>query len=164
MEKITGTLIWYYFICHREVWLMAHEIHPFQEDPFLEIGRIIHKESYSREKKEIEAERMKFDIVKREGSEIVVAEIKKSSKFILPSTMQLAFYLLQLEKSGIKLDGEILIPKEKKKIKVTLTDELRSKIEKAISHIREIISAEVPPSPSRIPFCKNCAYNELCYA
>ena len=37
MKKITGTLIWYYFVCKREVWFMAHEITPFQDDPFLEI-------------------------------------------------------------------------------------------------------------------------------
>ncbi|MCD6318594.1 Dna2/Cas4 domain-containing protein, partial [Candidatus Aerophobetes bacterium] len=28
MRRITGTLIWYYYICRREVWLMAHELHP----------------------------------------------------------------------------------------------------------------------------------------
>lgn len=49
--NITSTLIWYYFICKREVWLMGHEITPFQDDPFLEIGRILHSEVYKREKK-----------------------------------------------------------------------------------------------------------------
>jgi len=38
MQKITGTLIWYYYMCPRETWLMAHELSPNQEDPFLEIG------------------------------------------------------------------------------------------------------------------------------
>jgi len=32
MQEITGTLIWYYYICPREVWLMAHELNPNQED------------------------------------------------------------------------------------------------------------------------------------
>ena len=53
LQRITGTLILFYYICRREVWLMAHELHPNQENPFLEIGRLIHQESYSREKKEI---------------------------------------------------------------------------------------------------------------
>ncbi|MEO0255644.1 MAG: hypothetical protein ABIN20_09520 [candidate division WOR-3 bacterium] len=30
---------------------MGHEITPFQDDPFLEIGRILHSEVYKREKK-----------------------------------------------------------------------------------------------------------------
>lgn len=26
--EVTGTLIWYYYICKREVWLMFHQIAP----------------------------------------------------------------------------------------------------------------------------------------
>jgi len=164
MKKITGTLIWYYFVCKREVWFMAHEITPFQDDPFLEIGRIIHEHSYSREKKEIEAESMKFDIVKRRDSNFVIAEIKKSSRFLEPALMQLAFYLYRLEKQGLKMNGELLIPKEKKRVKVSLNDELKRKLEDAISHIKEIVKSEIPPHPKKIPFCKRCAYNEFCWA
>jgi CRISPR-associated exonuclease Cas4 len=51
MQKITGTLIWYYYICPREVWLMAHELNPNQEDSFLEIGRLLREDAYKREKK-----------------------------------------------------------------------------------------------------------------
>jgi len=39
-SNVTGTLIWYYYICHREVWLMARRIEPSQENPFIEIGRL----------------------------------------------------------------------------------------------------------------------------
>jgi len=48
---LTGTLIWYYYICPREVWLMARELVPDQEDPFIEIGRILSGESYKRERR-----------------------------------------------------------------------------------------------------------------
>ena len=40
MNRITGTLIWYYYVCPREVWLIARELNPFQEDNFLEVGEI----------------------------------------------------------------------------------------------------------------------------
>ncbi|MEO0295112.1 MAG: CRISPR-associated protein Cas4 [candidate division WOR-3 bacterium] len=162
--NITSTLIWYYFICKREVWLMGHEITPFQDDPFLEIGRILHSEVYKREKKEIETEGMKFDIIKlREGS-IVIAEIKKSSKFLESAEMQLCFYLYNLKKIGIEAKGEIVIPKEKKKIEVELDRERVLKLEKAIVEIKEILKMEKPPEIRKVKFCKNCAYREFCFS
>jgi len=163
MRHITGTLIWYYYICRREVWLMAHELHPNQEDPFLEIGRLIHQESYSREKKEIELGNIKIDLLKRADGEFVIGEIKKSSRFEGPAKMQLAYYLYQLKKHGISARGELLIPKEKKKVSVELTDEIVEKLKTAIAEIREIISKENPPLPKKIPFCRNCAYREFCW-
>ncbi len=166
MDKITGTLIWYYFVCEREVWLIAHEINPFQDDPFLEIGRIIHKESYKVEKKEIEMEGMKFDLVRKspETWNVLIAEVKKSSKFLEASTMQLCFYLFNLEKMGIIAEGELLFPREKKRIKVKLDDEKREKLKDAIERIKEIIKKEKPPPAQKIKFCKNCAYKEFCWS
>jgi CRISPR-associated exonuclease Cas4 len=142
---------------------MAHELHPNQEDPFLEIGRLIHQESYSREKKEIVLGNIKIDLIKQTGGEIVLGEIKKSSRFEGPAKMQLAYYLYQLKKHSISARGELLIPKEKKKISVELTDELIEALKTAIAEIREIISKEEPPLPKKIPFCRNCAYREFCW-
>lgn len=162
--KISGTLIWYYFICKREVWFIAHEITPFQDDPFLEIGRILHSESYYRERKEIEMERIKFDILKKENNNLVVAEIKKSSKFLKAAEMQVCFYLYNLKKKKIEATGEILIPKEKKKIKVILDKEKVNELKNAFSKIIEIVKMEKPPAVNKTKFCRVCAYRELCFA
>ena len=51
--EITGTLIWFYKICGREVWLMAHSIIPDQQDDNIDIGRFLHENTYQRNKKEI---------------------------------------------------------------------------------------------------------------
>ncbi|MCD6472600.1 CRISPR-associated protein Cas4 [Candidatus Aerophobetes bacterium] len=163
MQKITGTLIWYYYVCPREVWLMAHELNPNQEDSFLEIGRLIHDDSYKREKKEISVSNMKIDLIKKRDGELIVGEIKKSSHFELPARMQLAFYLYKLRKRGIDAKGELLIPKEKKKIRVELTPNIENELEKASQNIKEIINQEKPPQPAKIRFCRNCAYREFCW-
>jgi len=88
---------------------MAHELNPNQEDSFLEIGRLIHDDSYKREKKEISVSNMKIDLIKKKDGELIVGEIKKSSHFELPARMQLAFYLYKLRKRGIDAKGELLI-------------------------------------------------------
>ncbi len=147
---------------------MANEINPFQDDPFLEIGRIIHEESYKREKKEIEIEGMKLDLIKKhedsEAKNILIAEIKKSSRFLEASTMQLCFYLLNLENMGIMAEGELLIPKEKKRVRIALDDEKREKLKNAIKEIKEIINKEKPPLTQKTKFCKICAYKEFCWS
>ena len=164
MDKITGTLIWYYYICPREVWLMAHELNPEQDNPFIEIGRLIHEDSYAREKKEITFGNIKLDILKKKNGQIVVAEIKKSSRFEKSARMQLAFYLYRLKEMGIGAKGELLIPKEKKRIPVELDDTTEKELKRATTEIGDIISREVPPKPEKNKFCRNCAYREFCQA
>lgn len=164
MDLITGTLVWYYFICHREVWLMAHRLEPFHDDPFLEIGRIITKESYKKQKKEIRLENMVIDLLDRDGKKIVIGEIKKSSKFITSARMQLAFYLLQMKNLDIHLKGELLIPKEKKRIEVELNEALENELNSALIEIENIIQQEIPPQVKKNPYCRNCAYDEFCWA
>ena len=69
----------------------------------------------------------------------------------------------RLEK-GEKLEGELLIPEERKRIKVVLTNKLRNELKKAIFEIERIVSAPTPPSAQKIKYCKNCAYKEFCWS
>jgi len=162
--RITGTLIWYYYVCKREDWLISREINSNQDNQLLEIGRIIAEESYRREVKEISFGSIKIDLIKKRDGELWVCEIKKSSKFLKPAQMQLAFYLMQLKKQGIFAKGELLIPKEKKKIKLVFTKELEKELEEAISEIKKIILFDKPPPPEKNKFCKNCSYYEFCWS
>ncbi|WP_028949868.1 CRISPR-associated protein Cas4 [Sulfurihydrogenibium subterraneum] len=162
-SKINGTLIWYYYICQREVWLIGHSIEADQENDFLILGKHIHELFYKGEKKEIFIDNtIKIDIL---SNKKVIGEIKKSSKFIQSARMQIAFYLYYLKKEkGIEFVGELLIPEERKKEKIILTKEIEYKIEKAIKDITEILKLPKPPKPEKIPYCKNCAYKDMCWS
>src|SRR5690606_31702109 len=46
-------MVWYYYVCKRQVWLIAHQLDPNSEDDNLEYGRFLHQHAYKREKKEI---------------------------------------------------------------------------------------------------------------
>ncbi len=164
MSQITPTLIWYYYICPREVWLMAHELNPEQDNQLMEIGRLIHEATYKREKKEITMGGMKVDLIKRENGELIVGEIKKSSRFVQSAKMQLAYYLYNLKSIGIAARGELLIPKEKKKIGVELSEELEAELENAITEIEEIIAKETPPALVKTKYCGKCAYSDFCWS
>jgi len=143
---------------------MARQFNPNQEDNFLEIGRLIHENTYLKEKKEIETSHMKIDLIRKENGKVVVGEIKKSSKFLVPSKMQLLFYLYRLKQKGIILEGELLIPKEKKRIPISLTEEYEEELRRTIREIKELNKKDLPPPAEKISFCRNCAYNEFCWS
>ena len=164
MNAITPTLVWYYYVCKREVWLMSRDLNPGQDNSLMELGRIIHEFSYKRDEKEIVMDGMKFDIVRNEDGKILICEIKKSSRFELPSRMQLAYYLYKLKKRGLEASGELLFPKEKKKVVVELDEKTERDLENAMSEMQEIISREKPPEAKRVKFCAKCAYAEFCWA
>lgn len=161
---VTGTLVWYYHICPREVWLMARNLVPDQDDANIDLGRFISENTYERDKKEISVGHIKLDILRQDQGRLVVGEVKKSSKYQKSATMQLAFYLQELKEIGIDAEGELMFPKEKKKVRVKLTLELISEIERTKREILRIVYLEYPQPPKKISFCRNCAYSEFCWS
>jgi len=162
--NVTGTFVWYYYICKREVWLMGHSIEPDQDNPFIDLGRFINDDTYRRDKKEISLGNIRLDIVRKENGQIVVGEVKKSSKFKKSARMQLAFYLSELKRAGIDAKGMLMFPKEKKREEVILTEELIEQLELTKKDILRIIYSPKPQQPVKIPYCKNCGYRELCWS
>ncbi|MCS7202554.1 MAG: CRISPR-associated protein Cas4 [Dictyoglomus sp.] len=164
MAYVNGTLIASYFICKRELWFMAHELTPDQDNSFLELGRFIEEDYYKREEKGFIVGEMKIDIVKQGDENVIIGEIKKSSRSELTGIMQLSYYLMRLKEIGIIAKGEVLIPKERKKIPVELTKEIEEKLRKAIEEIQMIIMEPFPPKLEKIPYCTHCAYREFCWS
>jgi len=162
---ITGSLIESFLICERQAWLMAHQVTPDQDHPYLEIGRLIDEESFTEEKKKISLENMIIDLIKTENKTLIIGEIKKSSKAQDMAKLQLAFYLYSLKNNyGIKADGILIFPKEKRRLRVILDKELEEKIEDTIKKVEILIYRERPPLPQKIPYCKLCAYREFCWS
>jgi len=160
----TDILIWYYYICHREVWLMSRQLEPSQENPFIEIGRLISEDSYNRDRREIRIDNLVIDVLRRDDEQIVIGEVKKSSRFEKSAIMQLAFYLSRIKEMGVQARGELLFPKEKKRMEVWLTPEIEEELKNAEAEIQRIINSKHPPEPKKNRFCPKCGYNEFCWA
>lgn len=161
---ITGSLMNAFIICRRKAWFLSREISPYQDNDLLEIGKLIGEDSFKREKKEIQLNNMKIDFIKNENEHLIVAEIKKSSAGVEAAKIQIAFYLYQLKKMGIEAEGELLIPKARKKEKIILTEEWQSAVEESIDEIQELVSKPLPPCLKKVSFCKHCAYREFCFS
>lgn len=158
---MNGTFVWYYYVCKRELWLIAHSIAPEQDTDNIALGKHIQDLFYKDERKEFLIDNtIRIDIVR----DRLIGEIKKSSKFLQSARMQVAFYLWYMKTyKGVLMDGVILIPEERKKEKVSLTPEIEKELEKVIGEIKQIINLPKPPEPQKIPFCKGCGYKEMCW-
>ncbi|KAF5412825.1 MAG: hypothetical protein C5S38_07815 [Candidatus Methanophagaceae archaeon] len=164
MPSITGNLINAYYVCKRKLWLYAHEIGPDRSHQLLEIGRLYDQSTYKRDKKQISMSGMKIDLLKKRDGELLVGEVKKTSKFEAAAKMQLAYYLYRLKEEGIELDGELLVPKEKKRERITLDDALTQELEIAIAEIETIILGDKPPVAEKTKYCGKCAYSDFCWS
>jgi CRISPR-associated exonuclease Cas4 len=162
--NVSGTYIWYYCICKREVWLLAHALEADQQDENMIMGNVIHDTSYSRNSKEVVFGNSKFDIISKENGKLIVGEIKKSSRYVESSRMQLLFYLKELSDNNIDAEGVLLFPDEKKREVVKLDEKGILEIKNIIIDINNIVNLEQAPIPVMIKYCKKCAYAEFCWA
>ena len=163
--KITGTLLWYWAICPREAWLMAHDILPDEDDPYLELGRFLSTKSYPRlKRRELCLPGMKVDLVQFKDKQLIVVEVKKSSRFLEATQLQLLFYLARLEELGVHARGEIRVPTERRRLSLALDEMGKHRLLSAITGLSRLLEQPNPPPPTRISFCRRCAYRAFCWA
>lgn len=164
-NDVTGTLVSYYFVCHRKLWLHAKglDLENAIENVNVTKGKILHNTRYSREKKrDIQIDNIKIDFLKY-GDKIVVHEIKKSKKLEEAHIWQLKYYLYLLRQKNVNCDtGIINYPSSMKKIEVKITEEDEATLKRIIPEIKKIINSPVIPKMQRKSFCKKCAYWDFC--
>lgn len=95
---------------------------------------------------------------------IVIQEIKKSSKYEKSARMQLLYYIYEFKKSGLEAKGVLLFPEEKKREQIELDEESKNELDAAVKDIMRIVYMEKPPESKKCKYCKMCAYAELCWA
>lgn len=162
--RVVGSLIQSYMVCPRQAWLMSRQICPDEDHIYLQLGRLIQRQSYSRERKEIHLGHLALDLVRRGGQNLVVAEVKKSSRASAAARMQLAFYLYELRQMGLEAQGELLFPEERRREPLVLTEALAMEVAALKQRIQALLRQPAPPPPARIQFCTRCAYSDFCWA
>ncbi|HOV09222.1 MAG: hypothetical protein BWY23_01937 [Spirochaetes bacterium ADurb.Bin218] len=158
---ITGTQIAYYIVCHRKLWLFSKNISMEHSSELVEIGKIIHENSYHRKKKEINLEGIKIDII--EAKRGVIHEIKKSKSLEESHLWQIKYYLYYLKNIGIEIEGIIDYPKLKRRERISLSESDVLRIEAILEDVEKLKQMKLPPSIINKPYCKKCSYFEFCY-
>ena len=52
-KRITGVMIYYYFVCKRKLWYFCHEINMESENENVQLGKLLDEKSYERDEKHI---------------------------------------------------------------------------------------------------------------
>jgi len=164
LPLFTGTQISYLLVCPTKLWLFSHNITMERSSDLVGLGRLIHEMSYSREKKNVILDHIGIDFVKK-GDGITINEVKKSKKLEVAHRYQLYYYIYYLQEVlGIPaVDGVLDYPLLRKRERLVLTDGVKSEIERMLREIDEIVRRPEPPRPVRSPYCRRCAYFELCW-
>jgi len=160
---VSGQTVNYYFHCKRQLWFYHKKINceHFSED--VRYGKHV-EDVYFKNRKSIAFDNASIDIINAGENEIVVGELKSSSKPKKAHFFQLLYYLYVLKQKGIFAKGILHYPIIKKKFEVVLTAEKEKELKTILKDIKKICSLERPPKESIQPKCKRCSYYELCFA
>ncbi|AAB91227.1 MULTISPECIES: CRISPR-associated protein Cas4 [Archaeoglobus] len=159
---VRGTEVSYYFVCKTKLWLFSRNIAMEHESDSVKLGKLVHRQHFSRDDKEVRIGRVALDIVRR-GEELEVVEVKKSDRMEKADYYQLAYYLYYLSKHGVRARGRISYPKSRKNVSVELDENLLVKLKSILEEIKAIKSSSMP-KPEKKSYCTKCAYYELCFS
>lgn len=161
-ERITGVMIYYYFVCSRKLWYFCHQINMEDENENVQLGKLLDENSYKRDDKHIEIDGIiNIDFIHEKNE---LHEIKKSKSIEEAGIWQVKYYLYYLKKRNVGgLHGVIDYPLLKKNVDVELSDEDCKKLDDIIKEIISVKNQEYPPKLEEKKICKKCAYYDLCF-
>jgi CRISPR-associated exonuclease Cas4 len=166
MRSVTATLINLYHVCHREMWLHAHEVRMEHTSDTVYEGKLIGETTYLQRAErytQLELEGIKIDFYDRKAN--VIHETKKSDKAEYAHLAQVRYYQYILEKNGIAGASAILeYPKLRKtEIVPALTAEDRLQVLDWIDQVKKIVKSRQCPPRIKKSLCKSCSYFDFCY-
>ena len=161
---INGTQINYYFICKTKLWLFSHNIKLEHESDNVRLGKILHEDSFKREKDYLIDNLINVDFIKLTDY-VEIHEVKKTQKMDISHEYQLLYYMYYLKnkKDIVNIKGYLNYPNSRKKEEIFLTKEKENELIKIIDDIHRINKYEMP-KPKKKRICNKCAYFEFCFS
>lgn len=160
---MNGSLMYYYYVCKRHLWLSYNRINLEENSEDVKIGKELHQELNTAKNTELEIDDIKIDKLTND----YVIEVKKSDSNIEAAIFQLKYYLYVLDSYGVYRNGKLkIIEKDKstRDIKIIYNNTVKKEVENTIQKIEQIIhNSNIPSINKDIKKCKKCAYYEYCY-
>ena len=162
--RVTGTMISYLHVCPRQLWFFQNHIEMEHTSDLVSMGRLLHEESYPREKRKERPidERSLIDFIDKDG---ILHDVKSSPSMQKAHEMQILYYLYLLKRKGApNRKGVINYPRQRRTVEVELTPEKEREVEEAIQEVKRIADLPTPPDVEFMKICKSCSYMELCWS
>ncbi|ELZ99743.1 CRISPR-associated protein Cas4 [Haloferax denitrificans ATCC 35960] len=158
--RVTGVMMQYYYVCERELWFESRSLEIDRENATVVRGMRVDETAYDEKRESLRLGMISLDLLD-DGR---VVEVKPSSALTEPAEMQLSYYLWYLDRvAGVRRDGVLAHPRERRRESVELTEERAKKVESSIRRIHELVRRSSPPPAERKPFCESCAYHDFCW-
>ena len=147
--RITGVMVYYYFVCKRKLWYFVHEISMEAENENVMLGKLLDENSYQRGEKHINIDNViNIDFIKEHKE---LHEVKKSRAIEEAGIWQVKYYLYYLKLRGVSgLKAKIDYPLLKKNLLVELSQEVEMRMEQILSDINAMKDACLPPAFSEL--------------
>ncbi len=178
--QLTATLINYYMICHRKLWLHAHAIRMEHTSDVVYEGKLIGESTYPQRAERYTEVEITCPLPFLESEEEILAtakidfydphlgvvhEVKKSAAKELAHVAQVQFYLYVLRKNNIDAQyGMIEYPKLRLKERVELDEAAEKSLEAQISSAFSIVNQENCPPLLAKSKCRSCSYFDFCWS
>lgn len=161
-EDISGTLVNYFSHCQRQAWLFNFGIRMEDSSEEVRKGKYVDKKSFSRKQEiDIGGARIKIDFIDKSKVPVELHEVKVSKKPRDDHRLQLAYYMLLMEKRGVPSIGIIHYPEIRETVSVDL-NEVRLVLNQTLDKIVEVMNGSCPPRLV-IKLCKGCAFLNFCF-
>ena len=136
-ERITGVMIYYYFVCKRKLWYFCHEIRMESNNEDVQLGKILDETSYGRNDKHIKInDEINIDFISEHKE---IHEIKKSKSIEQAGIWQVKYYLCYLKERGVDgLKAKIDYPLLKENVMVELSKDDENQLQFVIGDIVKI--------------------------
>lgn len=166
MQHITATHINLLHVCHRELWLHAHEIRMEHTSDLVAEGKLIGESSYDRRSErytQVEFDGVKIDFY--DPRTRTVHETKRGRAVEAAHRAQVQYYLYKLRQQGVAdASGLIEYPDLRRtELVEPLTSEDIGRIQEWEREVERIIGLEQCPPVTEKPICKQCSYYDLCF-
>lgn len=159
--RLTGIAMQYLQICERELWFYFSGVEIDRDTQSIARGEWVDNNSYPQ--KDATTRVIDGLIAPDFVDEDTIVEVKPSSAITDGAEHQLKYYLWYLDKfKDATFDGVLAIPSERKRIDVTLSDEVVREVEADIQRAYTVHQMDEPPEYVEKPFCDSCAYNDFC--
>ncbi len=160
--EFTGKELNYLHVCRRKLWLFRHGIRPELENDLVQLGMQLGEETFTRQEKEIpigEAGVLDWADFK-DG---VIHETKRGRAPGGGDEAQVRYYLAWLNWRGIQAHEAVIHYPRRRETAVVLWNEAAEQMVKQdLAECEKVVKGPVPAAVRR-PFCRNCAYEEICF-
>lgn len=174
---LTATLLNYYLLCHRKMWLHAHAIRMEHTSDVVYEGKLIGETTYPQRAERYTEVEIAVEPALPDGIGLaakidfydphngVVHEVKKSAAKEHAHIAQVQFYMYVLRRNGIKAEyGIIEYPKLRQTERVELDQAGEGILEDWITNVSKIIESEQCPPLLAKSKCKSCSYFDFCWS